>query len=90
MNWILHDIITVIIGLTVFIALLDATSCHPRGEAAAMVITTVVVLCQFTLRIDRSSKLTTADDQGVIKHTTFLQVLDQPRAGLIDILTLLA
>ena len=90
MDWIFQNIVGVIVGFAVFVSPLDACPGHPRGETPAMVVTTVVILGEFSLRVYRPSKFTAADHKSVIEHAAFLQVLDKSRAGLIDIFALLA
>src|SRR5688572_11245097 len=54
---IFHDVVTVVVRFAESKAALDAASGKPHGEAARMMVATVVVLGKFPLTVDGSSEL---------------------------------
>ena len=48
-------------------------------------IATVVVGCEFALAVDRPSKFTAPDHQGVIQHATLFEVEEQGRCCLVGV-----
>src|SRR6266566_3911466 len=48
-----------------------------------MMITAVIVFCEFALRITGAPEFTTPNHECVVKHATFFEVLNQSGAGLI-------
>ena len=90
MNRVLQDIIAVAIRFSMFKPSLDSSACHPGGKATPMVIPAVIILGQLALRVDRPPEFTATNHQGVLKHSSFLEIFNQACAGLINIFTLLA
>ena len=84
MHWIMCDVVAEIVGLAVDDAALDSSSGHPLGVAAWMVVAAVVFIRQSALAVNRAAELPTPDDQGVVEHTTLLEVLDESPGGPVD------
>ena len=64
---VLRNVVAVVIRCPKREAFLDSGSGQKYGEATGMVIPAVIGSSKFALRINRSSKLTTPNDQGVFK-----------------------
>ncbi len=60
-NRIPHDVVTVIVGLPVGDATPDSATGQPDGETEWMVVTAVIVARQFTLAVNRATKLAVGD-----------------------------
>lgn len=60
-----QDIITVIVSGTIGHARLDAAARHPSGEAARVVIPTVVILGELTLGVGGATELSAPDDKSI-------------------------
>src|SRR5256884_5174538 len=86
---IFDDIVAVIVGLAIADAGFDSTAGHPDRVAAAVVVTTVVVLFNLALTIDRAPEFPAPDYQRVIKQAASLEVFDERGAGLVRVLALL-
>ncbi len=86
---VLDDIVTEIVCFSINGAWFYTSACHPDGEAAWMVIPSVVFPGQFALTIDGPSKFPSPDDQGVLKQASILQILNKRPAGLVDITALI-
>ena len=67
----------------------DSSTGHPHTETPWMVVPTVVVCSQGTLRVGCSAKFTAPDDKGILQHTPLLEVLDQGGGCLIRFLGLI-
>jgi len=50
------------------------------GEATGVVVTAVVVSCQFPLAVGRAAEFPAPDHECLIEHTALLEILDQCRA----------
>ena len=55
---ILYHVVAEVVGFPIDLASLDTTARHPHAEVSRVVIPTIVVLGQGSLRIDGSTKLT--------------------------------
>lgn len=88
MDRILHDVVGEIIRLSVDRASLDAATSHPHGEASGMVVSSVIVLAESSLGVDRPTEFTAPEDQCGVEHPLVLQVGDQTIGSLIDIFAL--
>ena len=82
-NSILHDVVAEVIRLAVGHPRLDAASGHPDAEVAAVMIPSVVAF-ERTLRKRGSTKLGPKYHEGVVEHSSLLQIGHQTRGGLID------
>src|SRR5437867_30052 len=82
-NGIFGDVIAIVISIAVDDARLYAAPRQPHGEAARMVVASVIGFGQPALTINSSSKLAAPHDQGVFQHAAFFQVLDQSRCRLV-------
>ena len=88
MHRILGDVVAVFIGLAV-----DMSTSYPRtgkqcGKAARVVVATIVVGRQRTLRINGSTELASPNDERIVEQTPFFEVLDQSFGRLIGIAAL--
>ena len=72
MHPILDSLEAEFVGRTVDVATLNATASHPEAEGEWMVVATISTLCERS-----ATKLTSPHNQGLIKHTLLLQVLDE-------------
>ena len=88
MDRILDDVVGKFIRLAIDRARLRAATRHPHGEAARMVITSVIVLGELALRVNGAAKFTAPDDQRLVVQSARLQILHQSVASLVDVLAL--
>ena len=88
MQRVLDDVVAEVVGLAIDRTALGAAAGHPHGETARVVVATVVLLGETALAVDRATELAAPDDEGVLEHAALLEVLDERRAGLIDVATL--
>ena len=87
-NRILDNVVREIVGLAVDRSTLDPAACHPHRKTPRMVIPTIILLAQSTLRVDRPTEFSTPDDQRRVEQTAILQIGDQSISRLIDVLAL--
>ena len=66
----------------------NTASRKPIGETIRVVVSTVILRCQFALAINRSSKFTAPNDQCLVEHTALLQVHQQCGCCLVCIAAL--
>src|SRR5262249_41704082 len=78
-----HDIKTIIVRTSMHVARLDAAAAHPKTENAAVMIAAVVIRLGRSLGIWRAAELASPDHQGVVQHSTLLQVEDECRGWLV-------
>src|SRR5204863_8349624 len=60
MHWVLGNIISEFIGLTIHTGFYT-TACHPNCKATRMMVTSIIIFCQWTLAIISTTKLSTPD-----------------------------
>ena len=89
MHRIFCDIIAEIIGFAVGHSGLDPSPGHPHAEVARVMVSTVALPGQFSLAVGGTPEFSTEDNKCVLKHSPFLQVLDQGCGWLIYIKTLI-
>ena len=82
-NRVLNDVITVIVGLAVVDARLEAAASDNGSETLSVVVTAVGVLRQIALAVNRPSELAAEDDDSVLEHATLLEVLDKGGGWLV-------
>ena len=88
-NFVLNDVVGVVIVLAINHAWLDATACHPDRERGTMVIATVFLrIVDITLTEGGPAKFATPNDEGILEKTPLLQILDESRRRLIGVLAL--
>ena len=85
---VLHDVVAEVVGFAVGDTALDAAARHPHTEIPRMVVATVVGPGEPTLGIYGPTKLTAPDDQCVFEQATGLEIMDECRGGLVDVLAL--
>src|SRR5262249_31352295 len=85
----LGDVVAVVVSGANGGAGLYTAACHPDGEAAGMVVTSVVVFREASLAIDSPAEFPAPDYQGVIEHAALLQVADERCGRLVSLLTAL-
>src|SRR5437879_6203311 len=88
MDLTLHDVVAIVVGLSVSDPWFDTAARQPHRETAWMVIAPIVVVSQLALAIDRSTKLAAPDNECVVEHPALFQILDQRSASLIGVLRL--
>ena len=88
MHRVFHDVVAIVVGLTQTDAGLDPASGNPHGEAARMMVSAIVCVCQLALAIDGSAKLTTPHHQSLIQKPFLFQVLNQCCRSLVGPLAL--
>lgn len=88
MHWILSDIVAVFIGLADDMSSSNTGSGDQCGKASRVVIPSVVVGRQSTLRINGPAELASPDDEGIVEQASFFEVFDQGSGGLIGVAAL--
>lgn len=87
-DFILNDIIGVVVRFAESGSALDSAPSHPGGEAFRVVIAAVVVAGKLALPIGSPAEFASKDDESIIKHASLLEVIDEPGARLIDVVSL--
>ena len=83
-----HHVNAVIIRFSIGETWANTASRKPIGETIRVVVSTVILRCQFSLAIDRSSKFPAPNDQGLVEHAALLQVQQQRGCCLVCIAAL--
>ena len=86
-NRVANDVVAKIVRGSMNVSASSSTSGKPHREATSMMISTVVGF-HAPLTIDGSSELSAPDDQGILQHSSSLQIRDESCLGLIDVSTL--
>ena len=89
-NFIFNNIIGVVVRFAISGSTLDSAPSHPSGEAFRVVIAAVVVAGKLALPIGSAAEFASKDDESIIEHASLLEVIDEPGAGLIDVVSLAA
>ena len=82
------DVVGKVVGVSVNDAGFDTGSGHPDGEVFRVVVAAVVFAGEFALAVDGATEFAAPDDEGVIEHTSFLEVGNEGVGSLIDIAAL--
>src|SRR5690606_30807832 len=82
------DVVAEVVRLAVFEAPFHAASGEPHREASPVMVAPLLVLRELALRIDRTAELAAEDDQRIVEHAALLEVADERRGGLVDIVEL--
>src|SRR5205809_6645652 len=89
MDWIFGDVVAEIVGTAVFDAALNAAAGEPDREAAAVMVAPHVRIAQLPLAEDRPAKFRVEQDQRILEQAALLEVLDERRRRLIDVVALI-
>jgi len=89
-DWVLDDVVGVVVSFSLVEAFLKASTGHLGSEAYTMVVAAVIVLSQLALAVNGASKFSAKDDHGILKHSTFLKIFDQGCSRLIDALAVVS
>ena len=89
LDWIFYDVVAEIVGAAIFHAATDASSGKPDRKTTAMVVASHARISKLPLAEHRASKFGGKENQGVMKQAALLQVLNQCRRRLINILALI-
>lgn len=82
------DVVAVVVGFAVDVALFDTGSGEEEAVAAWVMIATVVGLGERALRVDGAAEFAAPDDEGVIEQAALLEVFDQSGGGLVGVTAL--
>jgi hypothetical protein len=82
-NRVAAHVVVIVVGLAVSYSAANAASGHPDGKAARMVIASVVVFRECSLRINRATELARPHDKRFVEHPPPLQVHDQRGGRLV-------
>src|SRR5258707_8654094 len=66
-DWVLHHVVTVVVGLAVCLAGLDAATCHPNREAAGMMVAAVVGFGKRALGVNGPAKFAAPNHERVFQ-----------------------
>ena len=83
------NIVTIVIASTVGNPRLYATSGHPGGKTAWVVVSSIICLAECALAVSSTSKFSAPDNQGVFQHASLFQILDQSCTCLVCLFALL-
>ena len=84
MHRVFGDIEAKLIGRSMDMTTLYSTSCHDHGEAIRIMITPKQLSFGCAPFAERcTTKLTTNNDQGIVKQSTLFQIFDQGGYGFI-------
>ena len=83
-NRVFKNVVRPVVGLPKFEAAFDTGSGHPHRECSTVMIASVVVGGELTLRINRTAKFAAPHDQRVIKHASQFQIANQTRDRMVD------
>ena len=84
-DFVFDDVVGVFVRLAVGDAAFDAATGHPGGEAAGVVIASVLVALKFALAVGGAAEFAGEDDEGVIEHAALFEIGEEAGAGLIDV-----
>jgi len=73
---ILRDVVAVIVGCAECDAGFDAAARHPNGEAATVMISTVISRREPSLTINSAAEFTTPDHERIVQHAALFQILN--------------
>ena len=85
MHGVLGDIVAVFIGLTDHMATSHPGTGNQGGKAPGVVVSTVVVGRQSSLRINGSTELTSPNDECIVEEPSLLEIFDQGSGRLVGI-----
>ena len=71
----LSDVDTVVIRLAVGDTAAHTAAGQPVGETVRVMVSTVNLVCEFPLTIDRAAEFATPDDERVLEHAALLEIL---------------
>lgn len=83
-----RDVVVEVVGFTERESRSDSAAGHPQGEAAGMMVPSVVLSGESSLAIDCSSELASPHDEGVVEQSTLREVLHESGGRLIGIAAL--
>src|SRR4051812_14457058 len=73
------------IGTAMYGTALDPAAGHPHREAVVIVIATELRFAAAQFDGGRAAKFAAPEHQGLVEHTTLLQVREQGGNGLVDL-----
>ena len=79
------DVDAVVVGPPPGHAALNASTSHPHGKTAWVMIAAVVCFRQAALRVDRPTELAAPDNQRVIEHASLLEIPNQAGRRLVGV-----
>ena len=72
-----QDVVAVIVGFPVLDSRSNSAAGEPSCKAATVMVSSVIVLRQFPLRVDGATEFAAADNQCVVQHSSLLKVFDK-------------
>src|SRR5947207_12263976 len=79
----ISNVVSVIICAAIGHTMFDTAAVKPDVKTARMMISSVIVLGEFAVRITCPAELTAPNNESIVKHATFFEVLNQGGARLI-------
>ena len=83
MNPSVNDVVAILIGPAVSMSALDATTRHPGGVAAGVMIASETLFVQLALAIVGSAEFAAPDHQRVIEQAALFQIRDESRRSFV-------
>ena len=66
-DWITDDVVAEVIGLADSDTAFDTTASQPKRETARMMVASVIVCCEFSLRIHGAPEFAAPNDQSIFE-----------------------
>lgn len=88
MNRIASHVVAEVVGFPVRHSTFDPAAGHPDREGPRMMVSPVVIGCQFALTVHRSPEFTAPDHECVLQQTSLFQILQQRGRRSVRVLAL--
>lgn len=88
MDCVSDNVVAVLVRFTETGACPDPATGHPDGEAARVVVSSIILGRQFALAVNGAAKFAAPYDQRVVEQAPLLEISDQGRRGPVGIATL--
>ena len=69
-----HNVVAVVIGLTVTHAATNSSARHPNGETSWVMVAAIAFVCHFPLTVDSPAEFSSPDDECLIEQAALFQV----------------
>ena len=86
--WVCDNVVTEVIGLAVCDSTLNAAPSQPHAEVARVVVASVILRGQCSLRVDCATKLTAPDHESAIEKSAAFEVCKQCGCRLVGVVAL--
>ena len=87
-DWIFGNVIREFTTVPVGDSRLDAPARKPDRKATRVVVPAILLRCQFTLTVNGPTKLPPPNNQRLVKNPALLEIFQQGRLRLVNVLAL--